>query len=154
MSEAAEHYPSISSAACYQDPRAALLWLEEAFGFEQSMVILDRDGNLAHSEMRFGDGRIMVASEWSARHKSPKSLDGLNTQTIHVQLTSGIDAHCERARKAGAVILQEPETQFYGDRTYRALDPEGHIWTFGQTVTAMAPETWEETMGLTMRSRL
>jgi len=38
------------------------------------------------------------------------------------------------ARTTGAEIIQEPETQFYGDRTYRARDPEGHIWTFGRTV--------------------
>ena len=69
----------------------------------------------------------MVGNEWSADHKSPKSVGGKNTQTVHVQLAEGedIDAHCKRAREAGAEILQEPETQFYGDRTYRARDPEG-----------------------------
>ena len=153
MSEA-EHYPALSSAAFYQDPKAALIWLEEAFGFEPSMVILDGEGNLAHSEMRFGDGRLMVGTEWSALHKSPKSIGGLNTQTVHVQLDSGLDEHCERARKAGAVILQEPETQFYGDRTYRAADPEGHIWTFGQTVEVLAPAQWDAASGLTTRTRL
>jgi uncharacterized glyoxalase superfamily protein PhnB len=41
---------------------------------------------------------------------------------------------CERARAAGAEVLLEPEKQFYGDRTYRARDSEGHIWTFSVTV--------------------
>ena len=114
----AQRHPSISSALSYLDPKAALLWLEEAFGFEPTMVILDGDDNLAHSEMRFGDGLIMVGNEWSEAHKSPASLGGKNTQTVHVQLTAedgDIDAHCERARKAGAKILMEPEDQFYGD---------------------------------------
>ena len=146
--------PSLSSAATYLDPKAALLWLEEAFGFEQSMVILDAQGNLAHSQMRVGDGLIMVGNEWDAAHRSPKSIGGLNTQTIHVQLPSGLDEHCERARKAGAVILQEPETQFYGDRTYRAADPEGHIWTFSQTVEVMTPEAWDKASGLTTVDRI
>jgi uncharacterized glyoxalase superfamily protein PhnB len=149
-----DHWPALSSAVSYQDPKAALTWLEEAFGFEPTMVILDAQGNLAHSEMRFGDGRLMVGNEWSAQHKSPKSIGGLNTQTVHVQLDAGIDEHCERARKAGAVILQEPETQFYGDRTYRAADPEGHIWTFGQTVEVMTSEQWDKASGLTTRTRL
>jgi uncharacterized glyoxalase superfamily protein PhnB len=153
----AERHPSLSSALCYRDPRAALLWLEEAFGFEPFMVILDADDNPVHSEMRFGDGIIMVGSEWSDDHKSPASLGGKNTQTVHVHLTAAhgpIDAHCERARKAGAKILMEPEDQFYGDRSYRAVDPEGHIWTFGQTVRAVAPEEYEKTMGLKTRTRL
>jgi hypothetical protein len=29
------------------------------------MVIADKDGNLAHSEMKFGDGYIMVGSKLS-----------------------------------------------------------------------------------------
>lgn len=146
--------PPLSSALCYRDPKAALRFLEEAFGFEQMMVILDAEGNLAHSEMRFGDGVIMVGNEWSEDHKSPQSIDGKNTQTVHVHLTTDIDAHCERARKAGAKIMQEPATQFYGDRTYRAVDPEGHIWTFGQTVQVVTREEWDKASGLKTQDRL
>ena len=147
-------YPSVSACPCYRDPKAALIWLEAAFGFEPSMVILAPDGSLAHSEMRFGDGVIMVGNEWSDAHRSPASMGGKNTQTTHIHLEEDIDAHCERARKAGAVIMQEPETQFYGDRTYRAVDPEGHIWTFGQTIEVMTPAEWDKASGLTTRTRL
>jgi uncharacterized glyoxalase superfamily protein PhnB len=146
----------LSSAVCYLDAKAAYRWLEEAFGFEPLFVILDADGNLGHSEMIFGNSVVMIGNEWSADHKSPKSLGGKNTQTVHVQLAEGedIDAHCERARQAGAEILQEPETQFYGDRTYRARDPEGHIWTFGVTEKRMTPEEWDKASGLTTKKRL
>ena len=146
--------PSLASAPSYQDPKAALLWLEEAFGFEPSMVLIDQSGELAHAQMRFGSSLLMVGSEWSERHRSPRSVGGVNTQTVHVQLVDGIDAHCERARKAGATILAEPETQFYGDRTYRALDPEGHIWNFSQTVEVLTPEQWDKASGFTTRTRL
>jgi hypothetical protein len=37
-----DHYRSVmASSVCYRDPKAALGWLEEAFGFEPFMVILD-----------------------------------------------------------------------------------------------------------------
>lgn len=145
----------IASALCYVDPNAAFLWLEEAFGFEPLMVLLDENDQIAHSEMTFGEGLIMVGSEWSENHSSPKNLAGKNTQTVHVQLARGedIDAHCETARKAGAEILQEPDTQFYGDRTYRARDPEGHIWTFGVTVKSMAPSEWDKASGGSLRTQ-
>jgi uncharacterized glyoxalase superfamily protein PhnB len=152
--ENSERRPAISSAICYKDPKAALQWLENAFGFEPSMVILGPNDELMHSEMRFGDGLVMVASEWSPAHKSPKSIEGLNTQTVHVQLSEDIDAHCARARKAGAVIQTEPTTQFYGDRTYRAVDPEGHIWSFGQTVRQMTSDEWDKAMGVRTKTRL
>lgn len=149
------HRPSVSSSVCYKDPKAALKWLETAFGFEPIMVILSANDEVMHSEMRFGDGVVMVGSEWSPMHKSPASIDGLNTQTVHVQMTGDVDAHCERARKAGAKIVREPETQFYGDRTYRAVDPEGHIWSFGQTVKQMTPEQWDAAMpGIKTKTRL
>lgn len=146
----------LSSAVCYQDAKAAFRWLEDAFGFEPLFVILDADGNLAHSEMTFGESVVMVGNEWSGDHRSPKSIGGKNTQTVHVQLAEGedIDAHCAHARAAGATILQEPETQFYGDRAYRAKDPEGHIWTFGVTVQKMTSDEWDGASGLVTRPRL
>ncbi|MGF1455835.1 MAG: VOC family protein [Alphaproteobacteria bacterium] len=147
----------LSSAVSYVDPKAAYRWLEEAFNFEPLMVILDAEGNLGHSEMTYGQSVIMVGSEWSGLHRSPKSLEGKNTQSIHVQLAEGedIDAHCAHARSVGAEIIQEPSTQFYGDRTYRAKDPEGHIWTFGVTVNKLTPDDWNKSGGgLTTRKRL
>jgi uncharacterized glyoxalase superfamily protein PhnB len=144
----ADKFPSLSSAVCYVDPRAALAWLERAFGFEVSMLIEDGEGNIAHSEMRFGASVVMIGNEWSADHKSPRSLGGKNTQTVHIQVDTDIDAHCERARAAGAEIIMAPETQFYGDRTYRCRDPEGHIWTVAQTVATVTAAQMEAETGL------
>jgi uncharacterized glyoxalase superfamily protein PhnB len=141
-------HPVLTSALSYRDPRAALDWLQKAFGFEIAMLIEDPDGGLAHSQMRLGDGMIMVGSEWSADHRSPASVDGKNTQSVHIQIEGDIDAHCERARAAGAEITQAPATQFYGDRTYRCRDLEGHIWTVGQTVAAVSREEAEKASGL------
>ncbi|MDN7674854.1 VOC family protein [Burkholderia oklahomensis] len=148
---AAFRRPSFSSAVFYHDPRAALEWLERAFGFTRSLVVSDAQGRIAHAEMSFGDGVVMIGSGgWSDFAVSPSSLDGKNTQCVHVQLESDIDAHCERARAAGAVIVQEPADQFYGDRTYRARDPERHVWTFGQTVRRVSLEEAGQGSGLTI----
>jgi uncharacterized glyoxalase superfamily protein PhnB len=142
---------SLSSALFYQDPKAALVFLQAALGFEISMLLEDADGNLAHSQLSLGGGRIMVGTEWSADHKSPKSIGGKNTQTVHIQLDDDIDAHCERARAAGAEIIAEPQTQFYGDRTYRCRDPEGHIWTLSQTVAVVSIADQEAATGLSYK---
>ena len=136
------------SALFYQDPKAALAWLEKAFGFELVMLLEDADGAVAHSQMEFGDSYIMVGQEWSDDHKSPRSIGGKNTQTVHIQIDGDLDAHCERARSAGAEIIAEPETQFYGDRTYRCRDLEGHIWTVSQTVASVSREEAEAASGL------
>lgn len=140
--------PAFGSAVFYKDPLAALDWLEKAFGFERSMVITDADGKLAHAEMTYGDGYIMVGSEWTDYVASPLSTGGKVTQSIHVRVRSGLDAHCARAKQAGAVIVRPPEDQFYGDRVYSARDPEGHVWSFGQTVKVVSREQAEKASGL------
>ena len=147
MTETARR-PSLDTAIVCKDARAELVWLEKAFGFELTMLITDEAGNVQHSEMSFGDGYIMVGNEWADYTKAPSAVSGANTQTIHVHLTNDIDAHCERARAAGAVILMELEDQFYGDRSYRARDPEGHVWSFGQTVRVVPEAEWEAASGL------
>jgi uncharacterized glyoxalase superfamily protein PhnB len=139
---------ALTSALCYRDPKAALKFLEAAFDFELVMLIEDNEGNLAHAEMSFGDSLVMIGNEWTAQLKSPASIDGFNTQSVHIHLEDDIDAHCKRARAAGAEILMEPADQFYGDRTYRCRDPEGHFWTVGAPVRAVSVEEAEAESGL------
>lgn len=125
----------------YRDRKAAMDFLERAFGFEVSLLVTDAQGEIGHAEMSFGGARIAISNEWGAPDligpavlRSPASLGGGNTGFLRVILESGLDEHCERARAAGAIITQEPGDQFYGERNYRCLDPDGHIWTFGQPV--------------------
>lgn len=110
MSDELYRSKGFSSAVCYVDPKAAYRWLEQAFGFEPLFALVDADGNLAHSEMSYGNSVVMVGSEWSDDHRSPKNIGGKNTQTVHVQLAprEDIDAHCEHARSAGARFWRSP----------------------------------------------
>jgi uncharacterized glyoxalase superfamily protein PhnB len=140
--------PTLTTGVFYKDPWAAFDWLEKAFGFERTMVVTDKDGKLGHSEMRFGDGLIYVGSEWADFIASPASIGGKNTQSIHIHLKEGLDAHCAQARAAGADIVREPDDQFYGDRVYSAKDPEGHVWNFGQTIRVVSREEAENASGL------
>jgi uncharacterized glyoxalase superfamily protein PhnB len=65
--------PTFGSCVFYKDPFAALDWLEKAFGFERSLVVVDNDGRLGHSEMRFGDGYITwFARKVGARRQAPR----------------------------------------------------------------------------------
>lgn len=145
----------LASMLCYVDHNAAFLRLWEAFGFEPYWVLLDENGRIAHSGMTFGTGFSIVGSEWPADHKSPRNLGGKNAQTVHVQLGNqeDIDTHCTRACKAGAEILQVPDTRFYSDRPYRARDPEGHMRTIGVNVTHLSSADWDKASGRTLRTQ-
>lgn len=142
--------PVFTSSVCYRDPKAALPWLEQAFGFETIMAI---DGppeapEMCHYEMSLeGRGRIMVGAEWSTLVRSPASLNGANTQSVHVNVAGDVNAHCERARANGATIEMEPADQFYGGRVYRAADLEGHIWVFSAHVRDVSLEEAQAALG-------
>jgi uncharacterized glyoxalase superfamily protein PhnB len=79
--------------------------------------------------------------------RSPASLGGAGTQFLRITLEEGIDQHAERARSAGAKITQAPQDQFYGARTYRAMDPEGHVWNFSQVVKDVSGADIEKAVG-------
>jgi uncharacterized glyoxalase superfamily protein PhnB len=152
--------PAIVSSVFYQDPIAAMQWLETTFGFETTTLVTDAEGRVGHAEMSFRDCPVGIAGEFGgsllggAEMKSPANLDGCGTQFLRVQLEDGLDAHCERARAAGARITAEPQTQFYGARTYRVMDPEGHIWNFSQTVAEVSAADMEKASGLKFATSL
>ena len=133
-------WPRISSALYYEDPAAAIDWLVQAFGFEVRLRVEGEDGSIEHSELCFGEGLIMVGGTQHRRDgdrgRSPRALGGANTQCLCICVPDA-DAHCAHARAHGAIIQYEPKTTDYGDdywadRSYAALDPEGHVWWFMQ----------------------
>jgi uncharacterized glyoxalase superfamily protein PhnB len=115
----------------YKDAPAAIEWLASAFGFARAFVAPGPDATIAHAELSFGPGMIMLgtARDDALGMKSPRDLSGVN-QGIYVQVDD-VDAHYERARAAGAEIVLELQDTDYGSREYTARDIEGHLWSFG-----------------------
>lgn len=144
----AQQRPAFIPSVIYRDNRAALKWLQQAFGFEPSEVLTDSEDNIVHAEMTHAGGVVMVGSEFTSWAKSPASVGDCNTQRIHVRIDKDIDGHCERARAAGAKILMEPADQFYGDRSYIAIDLEGHRWTFFQQIKQVSFGEMEQATGM------
>ncbi|MBL8740358.1 MAG: VOC family protein [Myxococcales bacterium] len=130
---APKDWPRISSGVFYEDPKKAIDWLCEAFGFKVRLLVEGDGGRVEHSELTYGDGLIMVGGPKPDRkNASPRAVGGANTQSLMIYVDD-VDAHCEHARKSGAKITTEPKTTDYGDdywtdRSYEAEDPEGHRW--------------------------
>jgi uncharacterized glyoxalase superfamily protein PhnB len=113
----------------YGDGEKAMVFLEEAFGFEPGPVHRSPDGVIVHAEMKLG-GQYIGLSE---RAKSEKTIFDLGPCVVYVVLDDGpaIDAMHARAVSAGAEIVMEPQDQDYGSRDFSARDPEGFVWAFG-----------------------
>ena len=131
-------WPRIASALFYLDAPAAIDWLCKAFGFTVRLRVDGPNGTVEHSELDFADSLVMLASADVKRAwcRSPKSLGGANTQNL-MAYVDDVEAHFQRAKSAGATIVMPPTTVDYGpeywsDRGYECIDPEGHHWYFAQ----------------------
>src|SRR5687767_11666947 len=118
----------------YRDAPAAIEWLCTAFGFEKQLVVPVEHGTIAHAQLTFGNGMIMlgsaVNSEFGRFMCQPKDFGGLVTQTAYV-IVENADPHYQRAKAAGATIVLEIKDEDYGGRGYSCRDLEGHLWNFG-----------------------
>jgi uncharacterized glyoxalase superfamily protein PhnB len=143
-------WPRISSGLYYQDPLSAIDWLCKAFGFVVQEKIVE-GGKLQHSELKYGEGLIMVADEKkeargeASYRRSPRSIGGANTQNMALYVDD-VEAHYQQARAAGATMITEPATTDYGesywsDRGYEAEDLEGHHWWFIQRMRNPPPKS-------------
>lgn len=125
---------SVVPALRYHDARAAISWLEEAFGFEARMTVPGEGDQIAHAQLVAEGVMIMLGSArddaFGAVQRPPASPDQPSTQSCYI-VVSDPDAHYERAVAAGADIVLEIADQDYGGRLYSCRDPEGHLWTFG-----------------------
>ena len=119
----------------YPDVRAAVAWLEAAFGFRERVRIGEDHRAQMQRRRRGGDRRRR------ARHDRRPPRPGESTSSVLVRVEDA-RAHCERARAHGAKILMEPTDFEYGERQYHAEDLAGHQWTFSETLADMAPEQW------------
>jgi uncharacterized glyoxalase superfamily protein PhnB len=140
--------PTIGPLLWYRDPRAAIAWLEKAFGFECRLLVEGDGGSVMHSELALGDGYIMVVGPPTfPNSRSPLDVGGCHTASVHIQLAAGIDAHYARAKAAGAEINRELAEQPYGDTVYTCRDLEGHPWSVGQTTKVMTSAEMEAATG-------
>jgi uncharacterized glyoxalase superfamily protein PhnB len=128
--------PTIIPQLPYHDVRAALDFLERAFGFREitSARLVSPEGVVGHSLVAFGDGVIGIGTQGAHTAVSPMR-GGVESQYISVQVDD-IDAHYQRAHAAGARIANAPRPHVpgRGHRAYEALDPEGHRWRFVQLI--------------------
>ena len=133
MSNTATSVQTFYPAMRYADASAAIDWLVETFGFEVVANYKDEDGKVAHAELRFHDGMVMLGSVRDDDYpvKPPAQRGGL-TSSIYVAVPAAeIDAHYAHTKATGAKLGAEIHDTEYGSRDYSVYDIEGFLWSFG-----------------------
>jgi uncharacterized glyoxalase superfamily protein PhnB len=119
----------------YRNAPAAIEWLCQTFGFEKQLVVPNDDGTIAHAQLSFGNGMIMLGSvqvetEFGRLMKQPDEIGGAETQSAYV-VVNDADVIYGRAKAAGAEIVIEIKDENYGGRGFSCRDLEGRLWNFG-----------------------
>lgn len=135
-----KHHRSIPPAAVipvlvYPDVRAAVGWLTAAFGF----IERTRIGESHRAQMSIGAEAAMIVADIAGERQPPTA--GIVTHEIKVRV-GDVDAQYERARAAGAKILEPPVDREYGERECTVEDLAGHRWQFSETLRDVAPEEY------------
>lgn len=126
---------TVTPVLVYPDVRAAVTWLEAAFGFEERV----RVGEAHRAQLRVGEDGAVIVADVRGRQVAPGR--GEITHVVKVRVPD-VDAAFTRARDAGADVVEEPTTFEYGERSCMLTDLAGHRWELTQTVNDVAPEEW------------
>jgi uncharacterized glyoxalase superfamily protein PhnB len=126
---------TVTPVLVYPDVRAAVVWLEKAFGFGERVRI----GDAHRAQMRVGEDGAIVVADVHGEQVAPSG--GVVTQIVKVRVAD-VDEAFFRAREAGARVVEEPNTWEYGERSGVVEDPAGHRWELTQTVRDVEPEEW------------
>jgi len=126
----------------YKKAKSAIGFLAKAFGFEVRGVLPGPGERVMHAELGLGDAVVYVGTPDGYEPK--RALKDRHASVL--VYVDDVDAHCARAREAGAKITSEPADMFYGDRVYNATDPEGQMWFFHTRIRDVGFEEMQAAM--------
>jgi PhnB protein len=110
---------------CSRPPRVFTYYLTEAFGAEERDRHESPDGVIRHATVRLGDSAIEMGEAHGQWQPMPAA--------IYVYVDD-VDALYQRALRAGAVSVEPPRDQPYGDRMAHVEDPHGNVWYLAQPI--------------------
>jgi uncharacterized glyoxalase superfamily protein PhnB len=124
----------------YPDVAEAITWLAQTFGFSEHFRYGEPVGG---AQMHLGDAWIMLQRARPGR--ATPAEKGYATQSVTI-FVEDVDAHFQRAKSAGARIIEDLHETVYGERQYGVEDLAGHVWLFSRHARDVSPEEWGATV--------
>ncbi len=126
-----EGYHSVTPYLVVRNVSGVMEFLKRTFDAEETFSMPRQDGTVSHAEMRVGDSMVMLGQPEGDFTPMPAML------YVYVE---DVDATYRRAVEAGGTSLQDPEDQFYGDRTAGVVDSGGNQWYIATHVRDVSME--------------
>ena len=145
----ASDYGTVAVSLVVRDAKAAVDFYKKVFGAVHLYTLTMPNGGVAHAEFKIGDTIIMIADEnpeWG--NKSPQTLGG-SSVVLNVMVDDP-DATVAKAEAAGGRVLVPVADQFYGYRSGRIQDPDGHLWIVSKLIEELSPDEMQKRMDMMM----
>ena len=137
--------PDIVPSITYADVPRAIEWLERVFGFREREEARLRWPGGGMTWIEVGNSLFNISTQDETWRQASDSASGF-VMKVYVE---DVDRHFDRAKAQGANIISEPQDGFWGGRTYRALDHEGHQWEISQRGRDLPADRWRLPPGVT-----
>src|SRR5207248_1951640 len=103
-------------------------WLAKTLGFTEHYRYGDPSAP-SGAQVYLGSACIMLRNALPGGAAPDFTGSRMQSLTVFVE---DVDAHYQRAKSAGANIVEELNETFYGERQYGVEDPEGGHWLISQ----------------------
>src|SRR5215210_5158117 len=130
-----------------QDVSAEINFCKTTFNAMELLRRPGPDGKAAHAALTINRAMIILECEWPTLSSRSPQADGSSPVIIYVYVED-VDSTIEKAVTAGAKILLPAKDQFWGDRTGRIMDLQGHVWTISsrieETTSSEREDRWSK----------
>ena len=139
---------SIAPSIRVTDMQKSLDFYTKTLGFQTSDKLTRKDGKIAHASVGFDSPLIMLSPVEYVRTVQTKENLTKNKLGVGVEFYIGmtgskkLDTFFSDVKAKGVTVINEPKTEFWGDRTFTVRDPDGYALTFAEHVNDVTPEAW------------
>lgn len=131
-----------------KDMQKSLDFYTKTLGFQTSDRLTRKDGRIAHASVGFDSPLLMLSPVDYVRTPQTKEDLAKNKLGVGVEFYIGmngskkIDTYFAELKGKGITVINEPKTEFWGDRIFTVRDPDGYALTFSEHVHDVTPEAW------------
>jgi uncharacterized glyoxalase superfamily protein PhnB len=139
---------TIAPSIRVNDMQKSLDFYTKTLGFHASNKLTRKDGQIAHASVGFDSPLLMLSPMEFVRTPQTKVDLEKNKLGVGVEFNIGmiatkkLDAFFTEIKAKGITVINEPKTEFWGDRTFTVRDPDGYNITFSEHVNDVSPEAW------------
>jgi PhnB protein len=138
-----EGYHTVTPYLTLDDAAGAIEFYKSAFGAEEQVRMEAPGGKIGHAELKIGDSLVMLSDAFPGSTTRPPNELGGTTAGVFLYVED-VDAVVKKALDTGAIVVQELQDQFWGDRFGSVKDPFGHVWALATHVEDVPPEEMQE----------